>query len=81
MFLCHNPKGIKHLTELRVNFSHLWDHEFKHSFEDTISQLCICSLEAETNHFILHFPYYENERYILVFAVSQAVSWIKMMTT
>ena len=48
-------------------FSHLRDHKFKHSFQDTINPLCTCSLEAETtNHFILHCPYYENERHILL---------------
>ena len=74
IFQCHNPKRMKYLTGLRVYFSHLWDYEFKHSFQDTINQLYICSLEAETaDHFILHCPYYENERYILAFAASQAV--------
>ena len=32
IFQCHNPKGIKYLTRLRVNFSHLRDRKFKHSF-------------------------------------------------
>ena len=70
IFQCHNPKGIKHLTRLRVNFSHLHDHKFKHSFQGTINPLCTCSLEAEaTNHFILHCPYYENERHILLASI------------
>ena len=30
IFQCHNPKGIKYLTRLRVNYSHLRDHQFKH---------------------------------------------------
>ena len=60
IFQCHNPKGIKYLTRLRVNFSHLRDHKFKNSFQDTIHPLCSCSLEAEIIHFILHCPYYEN---------------------
>ena len=67
IFQCHNPKGIKCLTQLRVNFSHLRDHKFKRSFQDTINPLCTCSLEAETtNRFILHDLYYENERHILL---------------
>ena len=32
IFQCHNPNGIKYLTRLRVNFSHLRDRRFKHSF-------------------------------------------------
>ena len=67
IFRCHNPKGIKYLTLLWVNFSHLHDHKFKNSFQDTINPLCTFSLEAETtNHFILHCPYYQNKRHILL---------------
>ena len=39
VFQCHNPKGVKYLTRLRVNFSHLRGLKFKHSFQDTISPL------------------------------------------
>ena len=77
IFQCHNPKGIKYLTRLRVNFSHLRDHKFKHSFQDTINPLCTCSLEAETTiHFILHCPYYENERHILLASIRSIKSSI-----
>ena len=54
IFQCHNPKGIKYLTGLRVNFSHLRDPKFKDPFQET------------TIHFILHCPYYENEHHILL---------------
>ena len=48
-----------------MNFSHLCDHKFKHSFQDTINPLFTCSLEAETtNRFILHWPYYKNEHHV-----------------
>ena len=51
-------------------FSHFCDHNFKHSFQDIINLLCTCSLEAEKrNHFILHYPYYENERHILLASI------------
>ena len=50
IFQCHNPKGIKCITRLRMNFSHLCDHKFKQSFQDTINSLCTCSLEAETTN-------------------------------
>ena len=70
IFQCRNPKGIKCLTRLRAKFSYLRDHKFKHSFQDTINPLCTCSLAAETtNHFILHCPYYENERHILLASI------------
>ena len=81
IFQCHNPKGIKYLTRLRVNISHLPHHKFKHSFQDTINPLCTCSLEAETTiHFILHCPYYENERHILLASIRSIKSSILVKT-
>ena len=32
IFQCHNPKGIKLVTRLRLGVSHLREHKFKHSF-------------------------------------------------
>ena len=47
--------GIKLLTRLRVDLSHLREHKCKHSFQDTINPLSSCSLEIEsTFHFFLH---------------------------
>ena len=68
-FQCHKPKGIKYFTRLRVNLSQLRDHKFKHLFEDTSNPFSTCSLEAETNHFILHCPYYGNECLILLASI------------
>ena len=45
--------GLKLLTRLRVGFSHLREHKFKHNFQDTLNPLCPSSLEAEdTYHFL-----------------------------
>ena len=33
IFQCHNLKGIKYLTRLRVKFSYLRDHKLKHHFK------------------------------------------------
>ena len=44
----HNPKGIK----LRLSLSHLREHKFKHSFQDTINLLCNCGEDIESStHF------------------------------
>ena len=70
IFQCHNPMGIKYPIRLRVDFIHLRNHKFKHSFQHTVNPPCFCSLEAETtNHFILHCLYYENERHILLTSI------------
>ena len=45
VYNCHNPKGLKFITRLRLGLSHLREHKFKHSFQDTISPLCSCGLD------------------------------------
>ena len=63
VFKCHNPQGIKFLTRLRLGLSHLREHKFKHSFQDSLNPLCKCGAEVElTTHFLLHCPIYNNDR-------------------
>ena len=45
-FQCNNPKGIKYLARLLVNFGLLRDRKFKYSFQDTVNPLCTCNLET-----------------------------------
>ena len=55
IFNCHNPKGIKLVTTLRLGLSHLREDKFKHSFQDTINLLCNCDQDIESStHFFLH---------------------------
>ena len=55
VYNCHNPKGLKFITRLRLGLSHLREHKFKHSFQDTINLLCSSGLDIEsTEHFLLH---------------------------
>ena len=62
-YYCHNPKGIRLLTRLRLILSHLREHKFKHSFQDSLNPLCFCGNEIETSvHYLLHCPNYTNER-------------------
>ena len=57
VFTCHNPIGIKYLTRIRLGFSHLCYHKFKHGFLDTIDPLYRCSTGIEnTVHYFLHSP-------------------------
>ena len=67
LFNCHNPKGIKFITRLRLGLSHLREHKFKHSFQDSLNPFCSCSLDIEsTAHFLLHCPTYTIERRTLL---------------
>ena len=49
---------MKLLTRLRLQFSHLNEHKFRHGFNDTVDPFCACGNEIETTeHFFLrcHF--------------------------
>ena len=62
VYYCHNPKGTKLLTWLRLGLSHLREHNFKHNFQDCLNSLCLCGNEIETStHYLLHCPTYTNE--------------------
>ena len=50
--------GIKLITRLYLDFSHLHEHKFKHNFQDMLNPLCSCSIEVKfTPHCFLccHF--------------------------
>ena len=67
VYNCHNPKGLKFITRLRLGLSHLREHKFKHSFQDIFNPLCSCGIDIEsTEHFLLHCPQFVNERRTLL---------------
>ena len=42
-FPCHNLKGLKLITMLRLGLCHLRFQKFKHSFQDTLNPICNCA--------------------------------------
>ena len=63
IYNCHNLKGVKLITRLRVGLSHLGEHKLKHNFQDSINPLCNYAHDIEsTTHFLLHCPLFVNER-------------------
>ena len=36
----NNPLGLKLLTRLRIDFSHLKEYKFKHNFQDSLDSFC-----------------------------------------
>ena len=43
------------LTEFRLGLSHLWEHEFKHNFQDTRNPICYYGEDIGNScHFLLH---------------------------
>ena len=47
VFRCHNPKGVKLLTRLRLGLSHFWGHKFKLGFLDSLNPGCSCCQDIE----------------------------------
>ena len=52
IFSIYNPLGVKLLTRLRLQFSHLNELKFRHGFGNTVNAICACQSEIETTeHF------------------------------
>ena len=67
IYNCHNPKGIRLITRLRLGLRHLSEHKFKHSFQNCLNTPCLCGNDIDTySHFLLHYTTYSNERMTLL---------------
>ena len=63
VFGIHDPIGLSYLTQLRVGFSKLNFHKFKHNGRDTINPMCPTSDDIEdTVHFLLLCPSFDVQR-------------------
>ena len=72
VFNSYSSKGLKFVTRLRLGLSHLREHKFKHSSQDSINPLCSCSLDVESIiHYFLHCPLFTIERHTLLNTISQ----------
>ena len=66
IFNIHNPLGIKYLTRLRIGFSHLKEHKFRHNFQDSVDPMCSCGSGTKTTkNFLLHCPNFHLQRQTL----------------
>ena len=45
---CHNSKGIKLITRLRLGLSYLREHKFKQNFKESLNPLCNCGYGIES---------------------------------
>ena len=57
LFNCHNPKGIKFITRLWLGLSHLREHKFKHSFQDSLNPFYSCGLDVALSSSPSHVYY------------------------
>ena len=62
IYNCNNPYGLKLLTRLRLGLSHLREHKFRHSFQDTLNPLC----SEFSSHFLLYCSFYNQQRITLM---------------
>ena len=53
LFFVYNSLVVKPLTCLRLKFSHLNEHKFRHGFKDTINAMSACGTEVETTEQLL----------------------------
>ena len=62
LFSIHDPTSVKLLTRLRLKFSHLNEHKFRHNFKDTVVAMCDSGTETETTeYFFLTCPFFVTE--------------------
>ena len=53
IYAINDLSGFKLLARLRLNFSHLNEHKFRHHFIHTNNPMCSCSTDPETkNHYL-----------------------------
>ena len=53
VFEVHDIRGVKLLTRLRLDFSHLNEHKFRHNFNDITNPMRSCSKRLETTLYYL----------------------------
>ena len=63
-----NPREIKLLSRLKLGLSHLREHKFKHSFQDSLNTFCSCGKgEVKTSsHYLFQCSNYLEERLALL---------------
>ena len=66
-FNCYNLKGIRLITRLRLELSHLCEHKFKYNFPNCLNPLCSCNSSIEsTSNFLLLCPIFHDKRLTLL---------------
>ena len=71
IFNCHNSKGVKLLTRLRLGQSHLLEHKFQYSLQVSYNLICSCGKDIERlTHLLFHCANYSNERSTLLNIIS-----------
>ena len=62
LYNVRDPIGVKLLSRLRLRFTHLKGHKFRHGFSETVHSMCPCGTDLETTaHFLLRCNCFSNQ--------------------
>ena len=76
-----NMYGVKLLSRLRLNFSHLNKRKVQHGFKDETNCMCDCGLATKTTlHFLLQCQQYQKIRLQLLNSIYDLVPKIKNLS-
>ena len=79
LFSIHSV-GVKLLVRLRLGFSHLREHKFRHNFHDNLNPLWSCSLKPEkTSHYLLCCHNVSSSRLVLMNDLNLIDSFISQL--
>ena len=63
LYNVHDPLGVKLLSCLRLQFSHLNEHKYRHDFNGMVNPMRSRGTEVETNeHFLLRYNCFSSQR-------------------
>ena len=80
VFGIHDPKGLSHLTQLRVGLSKLNFHKFRHNFGDAAHPMCPTSDGIEdAEHFLLLCPSFDVQRQDLLAGIAELLRPVKQI--
>ena len=66
---------------MRLNFSHLKKHKFRHVFADTVNPMCPCGADVETTEdFLLPCHFFSTQRFKLFDILERATSDFKNLS-
>ena len=74
--------GVKLLSRLRLDFSHLNEHKVRHGFKDGTNCMCDCGSAIETTlHFLLQCQQYSTIRLELLNSIHNVDPKIKKLSS
>ena len=63
LYNVHDHVGVKFLSRLRLQFTHLNEHKFKHGVNGRVNPVCPCGAEVKTaEHFLLRCQCFSTRR-------------------